>query len=154
MELALNYARKFGDHNVTALLLYNQSKKYYPSEYSDIPTGYVGLVGRVTYDWKTRYMAEFNAGYNGSENFAKGKRFGFFPSIALGWLVSEEQFMEPIRNVISKLKLRASVGTVGNDNIGGRRSPISQPSIQKLMVTIGDIQEILIVTVCRKEKSV
>lgn len=51
MELALNYARKFGDHNVTALLLYNQSKKYYPSEYSDIPTGYVGLVGRVTYEW-------------------------------------------------------------------------------------------------------
>ena len=80
MELALNYARKFGDHNVTALLLYNQSKKYYPSEYSDIPTGYVGLVGRVTYDWKTRYMAEFNAGYNGSENFRPGNRYGFFPA--------------------------------------------------------------------------
>ena len=86
MELALNYARKFGDHNVTALLLYNQSKKYYPSEYSDIPTGYVGLVGRVTYDWKTRYMAEFNAGYNGS-NFRPGNRYGFFPAGSLGWVV-------------------------------------------------------------------
>ena len=95
MELALNYARKFGDHNVTALLLYNQSKKYYPSEYSDIPTGYVGLVGRVTYDWKTRYMAEFNAGYNGSENFAKGHRFGLFPSVAVGYNISEEKFFKP-----------------------------------------------------------
>ena len=115
MELALNYARKFGDHNVTALLLYNQSKKYYPSEYSDIPTGYVGLVGRVTYDWKTRYMAEFNAGYNGSENFRPGNRYGFFPAGSLGWVVSEESFFQPIKSVVNYLKLRASVGMVGND---------------------------------------
>lgn len=59
-------------------MLYNQSKTYYPSEYSDIPSGYVGLVGRVTYDWNNRYMAEFNVGYNGSENFSKDNRFGFF----------------------------------------------------------------------------
>ena len=84
MELALNYARKFGDHNVTALLLYNQSKKYYPSEYSDIPTGYVGLVGRVTYDWKTRYMAEFNAGYNGSEKLSSRKSVWFLPGRFIG----------------------------------------------------------------------
>ena len=115
MELALNYARKFGDHNVTALLLYNQSKKYYPSEYSDIPTGYVGLVGRVTYDWKTRYMAEFNAGYNGSENFRPGNRYGFFPAGSLGWVVSEESFFQSVKNVVNYLKLRASVGMVGND---------------------------------------
>jgi len=115
MELALNYARKFGDHNVTALLLYNQSKKYYPSEFSDIPTGYVGLVGRVTYDWKTRYMAEFNAGYNGSENFRPGNRYGFFPAGSLGWVVSEESFFQPIKSVVNYLKLRASVGMVGND---------------------------------------
>lgn len=64
MEASLNYARSFGDHNVTALLLYNQSKEYYyggsGSQYRDIPRGYVGLVGRITYDWKSRYMAEFN----------------------------------------------------------------------------------------------
>ena len=71
MELALNYNRKFGNHSVTGLFLYNQSKRYYPGgTYDYIPTGYVGLVGRVTYDWKTRYLAEFNVGYNGSENFS------------------------------------------------------------------------------------
>lgn len=81
----MNYARSFGDHNVTALLLYNQSKQYYfgssSSQYRDIPRGYVGLVGRVTYDWKNRYMAEFNIGYNGSENFAPERRFGTFPQV-------------------------------------------------------------------------
>lgn len=115
MELAVNYARKFGDHNVTGLFLYNQSKKYYPSEYSDIPSGYVGLVGRVTYDWKTRYMAEFNVGYNGSENFRPGNRYGLFPAGSLGWVVSEESFFEPLKKAVSYLKLRASVGMVGND---------------------------------------
>lgn len=103
---------------VDALLLYNQ-RSY---DWGDIqPNRTQGIAGRFSYTFDRRYISEFNFGYNGSENFAKGKRFGFFPSIALGWLVSEEQFMEPIRNVISKLKLRASVGTVGNDNIGGRR---------------------------------
>lgn len=69
MEAALNYSRKFGDHNVTGLVLYNQSKRYYPGgTYDDIPSAYVGFVGRATYDYKTRYMAEFNVGYNGSEN--------------------------------------------------------------------------------------
>ena len=68
MEASLNYNRQFGDHSVGALLLYNQSKRYYPGgTYDDIPSAYVGFVGRVTYDYKTRYMAEFNAGYNGSE---------------------------------------------------------------------------------------
>ena len=67
MEAALNYSRKFGDHNVTGLVLYNQSKRYYPGgTYDDIPSAYVGFVGRATYDYKTRYMAEFNVGYNGS----------------------------------------------------------------------------------------
>lgn len=94
MELALNYSRKFGDHNVSGLLLYNQSKRYYPGgTYDYIPSGYVGLVGRITYDWKSRYMAEFNAGYNGSENFAPENRYGFFPAGSIGWVLSEEQFL-------------------------------------------------------------
>lgn len=121
MEASFNYSRSFGNNNFTALLLYNQSKKYYPSTYSDIPEGYVGLVGRVTYDWKNRYMAEFNIGYNGSENFAPDKRFGTFPAGSIGWVASEEKFWEPIKPVVSFLKLRATFGLVGNDKIKGSR---------------------------------
>ena len=63
-----------------ALVLYNESKNYYPGGvYNSIPRGYVGMVGRITYDYQTKYMVDLNMGYNGSENFAKGKRFGFFP---------------------------------------------------------------------------
>lgn len=122
MEAALNYSRKFGDHNVTGLVLYNQSKRYYPGgTYDDIPSAYVGFVGRATYDYKTRYMAEFNVGYNGSENFAPGKRYGLFPAGSIGWIVSEESFFKPLKKVINYFKVRASVGMVGNDNNGNNR---------------------------------
>ncbi len=121
MEAAFSYDRTFGLHHVTGLALYNQSKEYYPSTYSDIPTGYVGLVGRLTYDFGGRYMAEFNVGYNGSENFAPDKRFGTFPAGSIGWNVSEEKFWKPIKPFISFLKLRYTIGLVGNDKIGGSR---------------------------------
>lgn len=122
MELGINYARKFGDHNVSGLLLYNQSKKYYPGgDYNDIPTAYVGLVGRATYDWKTRYLAEFNIGYNGSENFIRSKRYGIFPAGSLGWIVSEEPFFNNIKYILNYMKVRASVGVVGNDKANNRR---------------------------------
>ena len=121
MEAGLNYSRTFGDHTVGALLLYNQSKDYYPSTYSDIPRGYVGLVGRATYDWKNRYMVEFNVGYNGSENFAPDKRFAAFPAGSIGWVMSEEKFFRSLKPVVSFLKLRASLGLVGNDKIGDTR---------------------------------
>ena len=125
-EASLNYARKFGKHNVGALVLYNQSKTYYPwdsdgSIYQSIPKGYVGLVGRVTYDYDTRYMIDFNIGYNGSENFAEGKRYGTFPSFSLGWIPSSEKFWEPIKKYIGYMKLRGSWGKVGNDNTNGAR---------------------------------
>ena len=125
-EASFNYNRKFGEHNVGALLLYNQSKTYYPwdsdgSLYRSIPKGYVGLVGRVTYDYATRYMLDFNIGYNGSENFAPGKRYGVFPSISVGWIPSSEKWWQPISGVISYLKLRGSWGLVGNDNTNGAR---------------------------------
>ena len=125
-EASFNYARKFGKHNVGALLLYNQSKTYYPwdsdgSLYQSIPKGYVGLVGRVTYDYDTRYLFDFNIGYNGSENFAEGKRYGTFPSFSAGWIPSSEKFWEPLKNVIGYLKLRGSWGKVGNDNTNGAR---------------------------------
>ena len=98
-ETSLNYNRGFGLHHVGGLVLYNQSKYYYPDTYSSIPRGYVGMVGRATYDWNNRYMAEFNVGYNGSENFAKGKRYGFFPAGSLGWIISEEPLFKPLRKV-------------------------------------------------------
>ena len=125
-EASFDYARKFGQHNVGALLLYNQSKTYYPwdsdsSLYQSIPKGYVGLVGRVTYDYATKYLLDFNIGYNGSENFAPGKRYGVFPSVSVGWIPSQEKWWEPLKNVIGYLKLRGSWGLVGNDNTNGAR---------------------------------
>ncbi|MDE5840041.1 MAG: TonB-dependent receptor [Muribaculaceae bacterium] len=121
IEAAFNWNREFGEHNVTALLLYNQSKEYYPKTYSDIARGYVGLVGRVTYDYANRYLAEINFGYNGSENFAPGKRFGAFPAGSIGWVISNEKFMEDLNPYLSFLKIRATLGKVGNDKIGGSR---------------------------------
>ena len=120
-EGSFNYARAFGKHSVSALALYNQSKNYYLSTFSDVPRGYVGLVGRVTYDYNNRYMAEFNVGYNGSENFAPGKRFGVFPAGSVGWVISDEPFFKPLKKIFSFVKLRASWGLVGNDKIGGSR---------------------------------
>lgn len=120
-ETSLNYSRAFGNHTIGALLLYNQSKEYYPDTYSDIPRGYVGLVGRVTYDYKNRYMAEFNIGYNGSENFHPDRRFGTFPAGSVGWVTSDEKFFKPLKDIVSFMKLRASWGLVGNDKIGGSR---------------------------------
>ena len=76
---------------------------------------------RQTYAYANRYILEANFGYNGSENFAKGHRFGFFPSVALGYNISEEAFWEPIKDYIPLLKLRGSYGLVGNDRIGGDR---------------------------------
>ena len=125
-EASFDYARRFGKHNVGGLLLYNQSKTYYPwdsngSIYESIPKGYVGLVGRITYDYDTKYLVDFNVGYNGSENFAPGKRYGLFPSISLGWIPSNEPWWEPVKNVIGYLKLRGSYGIVGNDSTNGAR---------------------------------
>lgn len=120
-EASLNYNRTIDKHTVTGLLLYNQSKNYYPSTYSDIPRGYVGLVGRATYDYMNRYMAEVNVGYNGSENFHPDRRFGVFPAGSVGWIASEEPFFRPLKGVVDFLKVRASWGLVGNDRIGGNR---------------------------------
>ena len=117
MEAALDWNREFGDHTISALAMYNQSKEYYPATYSDIARGYVGFVGRVTYDYANRYIAEVNFGYNGSENFAPGKRFGAFPAGSLGWVISNEKFMSSLFPYLSFLKLRVSLGKVGNDKL-------------------------------------
>lgn len=119
-DLGFNYNRSFGAHNLGGLVLYNQRKTYYPKvdgeymQFSEIPTGVVGLVGRATYDYNTKYMFEFNIGYNGSENFIREKRYGLFPAGSVGWVLSEEPFVQSL-NFINYLKIRGSYGIVGND---------------------------------------
>ncbi|MFN3379333.1 MAG: SusC/RagA family TonB-linked outer membrane protein, partial [Runella zeae] len=119
-EFGIDYKRSFGKHNVTGLLLYNQQKTFDPSLAFLIPKGYQSFVGRSTYDYDGRYLAEVNVGYNGTENFAPGKRFGLFPAYSLGWVASQEKFF-PKNGAITLLKIRGSYGVVGNDNIGGTR---------------------------------
>lgn len=82
---------------------------------AELAERYQGIVGRVTYGYDDRYLFEFNAGYNGSENFMKGKRFGFFPSVSVGWRITNEEFMKGTQDWLNNLKLRASYGQVGND---------------------------------------
>ena len=117
LEASLRYAKKFKKrHNFSAMLQYNQSKTYYPEMFTAQPSAYVGFVGRLTYDYDLKYMFEFNAGYNGSENFAPGKRYGFFPAGSVGWIITQEDFMKN-QKWIEYLKLRATCGLVGNDNM-------------------------------------
>ena len=119
-----NYDRAFGDHHVGGMLLYNQDEynsNVNSSLLNSLPKRRMGIAVRAAYDYANRYLFEFNAGYNGSENFAKGHRFGFFPSVSVGWNISQEKFWEPILPVVSELKLKASYGSVGNDAIGGDR---------------------------------
>lgn len=116
-EFALNYARSFGDHNVSALALFlrrmNESTSNSNNKKMQFASYEEDWVGRITYNWREIYLLEVNAAYTGSEKFAPGKRFGFFPSFSLGWRVSEEPWMkwEPLTN----LKFRYSYGKVGND---------------------------------------
>ena len=123
IQAYLDYKRKFGVHDVNAMLLYNQDQldNNKPDNLlSSLPRRKQGIAARLSYAYDDRYLAEVNFGYNGSENFAKNNRFGFFPSIALGYNISQEKFWGPISNVISHFKLRGSYGLVGNDGINER----------------------------------
>lgn len=125
LQAMVNYNRTFGGvHNVSGMFLYNQDQ-YNTNNPEDLigslPQRKQGIAGRLTYAYDYRYLAEVNFGYNGSENFAEGHRFGFFPSFALGYAISREKFFERFSNTITNLKLRASWGLVGNDQIGGER---------------------------------
>lgn len=123
IQAYLDYKRKFGVHDVNAMLLYNQDQldNNKPDNLlSSLPRRKQGIAARLSYAYDDHYLAEVNFGYNGSENFAKNNRFGFFPSIALGYNISQEKFWEPISNVISHFKLRGSYGLVGNDGINER----------------------------------
>lgn len=125
-QALLNYSRSFGKHDVGAMFVYLQRDYNVnnPSDYyATLPVRNQGIAGRVTYAYDSKYLAEANFGYNGSETFQKGSRFGFFPSFAIGYLISNEKFFEPLTSVFTSLKLRASYGLVGNSNIGSGRFP-------------------------------
>lgn len=120
-EASLNYERTFGEHAVTGLLLFNSEKRAYNvGSPADIPRSYLGYVTRLTYGYADKYLAEFNMGINGSENFPKNKRFGIFPAFSVGWVISEEEFMADAKTYVNFLKIRGSHGIVGSDSGGGR----------------------------------
>lgn len=116
-EGALNYARKFGQHDVTALFL-GQRRKTQTN--INFPTYEQGITGRITYDFDNRYLFEANLAYNGSEQFAPNKRYGLFPSFAVGWNLHHEKFFKPITKIVNRAKVRASYGEVGSDNTPSR----------------------------------
>ncbi len=124
LQASVKYSRKFGKHDVGADFVYHMKEKVNnatgSSEEQLLPFREQGLAGRVTYNYDRRYYIEGNFGYNGSENFASGKRFGFFPSAALGWNVSNEKFFAPLKEVVSNFKIRGSYGQVGNDALSIR----------------------------------
>lgn len=121
LDASLNYKRTFAKiHDVGAMLLYTQKETQYHN--IALPYRKQGLVGRLTYGYGGRYFLEANFGYTGSEAFASGHRFGFFPALGLAYYVSNEPFFsESLKSIISKLKLRASIGRSGNDNTGEDR---------------------------------
>ncbi|MGV8090444.1 MAG: SusC/RagA family TonB-linked outer membrane protein [Mangrovibacterium sp.] len=119
----INYSRAFGLNKINAMLMANYDD--YTTTGSDLNFENVGIAGRITYSMKEKYIGEFSFGYNGSENFAKGKRFGFFPAASLGWVISNEDFLKE-NTVLSYLKVRGSYGLVGNNDIGGLRFMFDQ----------------------------
>lgn len=120
-EFAVDYARKFAEkHDLTAMLLYMQKETQYHN--NALPYRKQGFVGRATYGYEDRYFIEGNFGYTGSETFAKGYRFGFFPAVGAAWYLSNEHFYpESLKDVLNKVKFRASYGRTGNDDTGGSR---------------------------------
>ena len=129
----LDYARTFGPHDVGATFVYQMKEtrndKNGGTEKELLPYRQQGLAGRLTYNYDLRYLVEATFGYNGSENFMEGHRFGFFPAIAVGWTVSNERFFEPLKKVVNNLKLRATYGLAGNDALGTRFPYLTEVSL-------------------------
>ena len=141
-EFSVAYNRSFNDHNVSALALIN--RKIYDERYTENNTQYMRFpnynedwVGRVTYNWKERYLTEMNISYTGSEKFARGERFGLFPSFSLGWRLSEEPFIKKsIGKVLTNAKFRYSWGKVGSD-AGAKRWNYIQQFTSDGNITLG-----------------
>lgn len=122
LEAVLQYDRNFKAHHLGGTLKYNQDAKVMTVRIGDdikngIARRHQGLAGRVSYNWNFRYFADFNFGYNGSENFATGHQFGFFPAFSLAWNIAEEPIIKKNLKWMNMFKLRYSYGRVGNDNL-------------------------------------
>jgi TonB-linked SusC/RagA family outer membrane protein len=118
LQLQAAYDRTFGKSAITGLVLAQQEARIKPAD--RLPFNLMGISFRTSYGYDAKYFVEFDMGYNGSEQFAKGKRYGFFPSISGSWVISNEHFFVQ-NDVLSSFKLRASYGKVGSDNLGTRR---------------------------------
>lgn len=121
-EAALNYSRTFNTKHAVGAMMIGTMRDYLtgnaPNLQLSLPSRNMGVSGRFTYGYDNRYLLEANFGYNGSERFAANHRYGFFPSVGGGWIISNEKFFESFKSTISQLKLRATYGLVGNDQIG------------------------------------
>lgn len=120
LDAGIDWHGSFNGHNVSGLVLAKASRYTMPGDSYNVASGVMGFVGRVTYNYKDRYMAEVNVGYNGTEQFARGRRFGWFPAYSIGWVPTSEKFF-PENDILTFLKIRASYGEVGNDQLGGNR---------------------------------
>lgn len=126
METAVDYNRTFKKHGLAGMLIFiarnnlqtNEDNGIANALQKSLPSRNMGLSGRATYSYDNRFFGEFNFGYNGSERFYKTERYGFFPSAGGAWFISNEKFFKPLERVITKLKIRANYGLVGNDAIG------------------------------------
>lgn len=122
LESAVDYNRTINDkHNISGLFVFmvrNELTGEVSDLQSSLPFRNVGLAGRATYSYESKYYAEFNFGYNGSERFYKTHRYGFFPSVGMAWTISNEKFWEPLKHAVTNLKLRGTYGLTGNDAIG------------------------------------
>ena len=126
LEGRLSWVRQFnGKHNLGAMAVGTMEENLLTagsstSIYETLPERNSGISGRLTYDYDSRFFIEAAFGYNGSEKFEGGRRFGFYPSVAGGWIISNEPFWEPLKKTISMLKLKGSIGKLGNDAIAKR----------------------------------
>lgn len=119
MQAAINYSRTFAErHEVSGMVLAQRDN--WESTAGEIPFNVMGIAARATYGYDYRYLAEVNLGYNGSEQFAPGHRFGFFPAVSAGWVISNEGFLQN-HPILTNLKIRGSYGEVGNDQMGAAR---------------------------------
>lgn len=136
MQFQLDYKRQFGMHNVGGMLMYMQRD----AKSDVLPTRNQGFSGRFTYDYGQRYLAEFNFGYNGTERLARKDRFEFFPAMSLGWVVSNEVFFESLKDKIDNLKVRASFGEVGSDDLNFPTNfvYVDQVNLSAISWTTGD----------------
>ena len=141
-EAELHYERTFKGHHVGGIVKLNQDSRVFTVNVGDdlkngIARRHLGLSGRVNYNWNYRYFVDFNFGYNGSENFADGHRFGFFPAASVAWNIAEEPIIKKNLPWLSMFKVRYSYGKVGNDVLKIGNNEFRFP----YLYTIGDSKE-------------